>query len=113
MSGDCTVALTDGSRDERGRVAGGWCDSRGGKGCKLGGLMATGWDGDVTGIRLALKSLPVSSLLVLLDSRAVIASVMNAGACGHARTVDLRAVVDLAVEWASAGMRGGASSKWA
>lgn len=36
----CTVAFTDGSRDEGGRVVGGWCDSRGGEGCEPVRLMA-------------------------------------------------------------------------
>ena len=45
VAGGCVVAFPDGSRDESGRVAGGWCDSRGGGGCGLVGSVATVWDG--------------------------------------------------------------------
>ena len=64
--------------------------------------MATVWDGEVAGIRLALKSVPVCPVLVLSDSKAAIASVRNAAACGSARTADLWAVADLVGNWASA-----------
>lgn len=59
------------------------------------------WDGEISGMRLALESLPVSPLLVLSDSKAAIVSVRNAVACGHARSAVLKVVVDLAGEWAS------------
>ena len=41
VAGGCVVAFSKGSRDESGRVAGGWCDSRGGEGCGLVGSVAT------------------------------------------------------------------------
>ena len=97
------VAFTDGSRDEAGRVAGGWCDSRGGEGCELVGTVATVWDGEIAGMRLALESLPVAPLLVLSDSEAALAAVRNAASTGVARTADLRRGVDLVGEWALAG----------
>ena len=97
------VAFTDGSRDDAGRVAGGWCDSRGGEGCELVGTVATVWDGEIAGIRLALESLPVAPLLVLSDSRAALAAVRNAASSGEARTADLRRVVNLVGEWVFAG----------
>lgn len=53
------------------------------------------WDGEITGMRRGLDSLAVAPFVVLLDSRAAIASVINAVACGHARSADLRAVIDL------------------
>ena len=55
-------------------------------------------------MRLALEAVPVSPVLVLSDSQAAIASVQNAAACGSARSADLRAVVDMVGEWASAGV---------
>lgn len=97
----CTVAFTDGSRDKGERVAGGWCDSRGGEGGELVGLVATVWDGEITGMQLALQSLPMAPMLVLSDLRAAIASVRNAAACGHVRSADLGVVVDLAGSWTS------------
>ena len=100
----CTVAFTHGSRDDDRKVAVGWCGSRGGEGCELVGSVATVWDGKVAGMRLALESLSVAPLLGLSDSQAAIAAVRNAAECGHARTVDLRAVVNLAGEWGSAGV---------
>ena len=57
--------------------------------------MATVWDGEVAGMRLALELAVVSPILVLWDSQAAIASVRNAAACRSARTADLRAVVDM------------------
>ena len=59
------------------------------------GSVATVWDREITGMRLALGSLPVSPLLVLLYSRTAIAAVKCAAVGGHARIVDLRALVDL------------------
>ena len=99
----CVVAFTDGSTDDAGRVAGGWCDSRGGEGCELPGMVATVWDGEIAGMRLALESLPVAPLLVLSDSRAALAAVRNTVSIGVARTAELRRVVDLVGEWALAG----------
>ena len=101
--GGCVVAFTDGSRDEFGRVAGGWCDARGREGCELVGSVATVWDGEIAGMRLALESLPVTPLLVLLDSKAALAAVRTAAVAGMARTADLRKVVDLVGSWAVAG----------
>ena len=104
VSGGCTVAFTYGSKDKEVKVAGGWCSSRVGEGCELVGPVPTVWDGEGAGMRLVLESLTVVPLLVLSDSRAVIAAVKNTADCGHARTVDLREVVNLGGEWASAGM---------
>ena len=104
VSGGCTVTFTDGSRDEAERVAGGWCDSRGVGGCELVGLVATVWDGEVAGLRLALESLPVAPLLVLTDSKAALAAVQNAASAGMARTADLRLMVDQVGQWALAGV---------
>ena len=102
--GGSVILYTDGSRDESGRVGGGWWGSRGGSGSVGVGTVATVWDGEVAGMRLALESVAVSPVLVLSDSRAAIASVRNAATYGSARSADLRAVVDMVGEWVSAGV---------
>ena len=104
VSDGCTVAFTDGSKDEDEKVAVGWCGSRAGESCELVGSVVTMWDGEVAGMTLLLESLTVAPLLVLSDSQAAIAAVKNAAKCGHARTADLRGVVNLAREWAWAGV---------
>ena len=96
------LLFTDGSRDEFGRVGGGWWGSRRGSGSVVVGTVATVWDGEVAGMQLALESVAVSPVLVLSDSQAAIASVRNAVACGSARSADLRVVVDMIGEWDSA-----------
>ena len=68
----CLVAYSDGSRDELGRVAGGWSGPRGAEGSVLVGMVATVWDGEIAGMRLALESLPVVPVLLLSDSQAAI-----------------------------------------
>ena len=100
----CLVAYSDGSRDESGRVAGGWCGPRGAVGCVLVGTVATVWGGEIAGMRLALESLPVAPVLLLSDSQAAISAVCNAAAVGCARTVDLRAVMDAFGEWDKRGV---------
>ena len=62
------VSYSDGSRDESGQVAGSWCGPRGVEGCVLVGTVATVWDGEIMGMRLALESSPVAHLLLLSDS---------------------------------------------
>ena len=104
MAGRCVVAFSDGSRDESGRVAGGWCDLRGGKGCGLVGSVAKVWDGEIAGIRMALEAQPVVPLLVLSDSRAALTVLKNAASVGKARTADLRGVVDLVGTWDGGGV---------
>ena len=62
------LLFTNGSRDKLGRVGGGWWGSRGGSGSVAVGTVATVWDGEVAGMRLALESVPVTPTLVLSDS---------------------------------------------
>ena len=102
VSGGVALLFTDGSRDESGRVGGGWWGSRGGSGSVAVGTIDMVWDGEIAGMRLALES--VSPVMVPSDLRAAIASVQIAAACGSARTADLRAVVDMVGEWTSAGV---------
>ena len=64
--------------------------------------MATVWDREIAGVLLALDLVTVCPVLVLSDSQAAIASVWNAAVCGSARSVDLRAVVNMVREWTSA-----------
>ena len=52
----CQIAYSDGSRDELDRVAGGWCRPRGAEGSLLVRTVATVWDGEVAGMRLAPES---------------------------------------------------------
>ena len=100
----CLVAYSDGSRDELGRVAGGWSGPRGTEGSVLVGMVATVWDRVIAGMRLALESLPVVPVLLLSDSQAAISAVCNTAVGGWARTADLRAVVDAIGEWNSRGV---------
>ena len=76
----------------------------GGSGSVVVGSVATVWDGEITGMRLALELVPVSPVLVLCDSQVAIASVRNVAAGGMARSADLRAVVDMIGDWVSAGV---------
>ena len=100
----CLVAYSDGSQDEAGRVAGGWCGPRGAEGSVLVGRVATVWDGEIAGLRLALESLPTEPVLLLSDFRAAISAVCGAASGGWARTADLRSVVDAIVVWVDGGV---------
>ena len=100
----CLVAYSDGSQDEAGRVAGGWCGPRGAEGSVLVGRVATVWDREIAGMRLALESLPTVPVLLLSDSRAAISAVCGAASRGWARTADLRAVVDAIGVWVDRGV---------
>ena len=60
----------------------------------LVGTVATVWDGEIAGMRLALESSPVEPVLLLSDSQAAISAVCHAAARGWAKTVDLKPVVD-------------------
>ena len=61
----CLTAYTDSSRDELGRVVGGWCGPRGAEGSVLVGTVATVWDGEIAGMRLALESLLEAPVLLV------------------------------------------------
>ena len=103
----CLIAYSNGSRDELGRVAEGWCGPRDAEGCVLVGMVgmvARVWDGEIVGMRLALKSLPVVTVLLLSACQAALSAVCNAAAGGWAQTADLRAVVDTIGEWNNHGV---------
>lgn len=50
------IAYSHGSRDELGRVAGGWCGPRGAEVWVLVGKMTTVWDEEIVGVRLVLET---------------------------------------------------------
>ena len=69
-AGGKLVDYTDGSRDEDGRVGGGWYADGNGAGSVAVGEVATVWDGEIAGIRQALRLAPDVDILVLPDLRA-------------------------------------------
>jgi len=86
---------TDGSMNEDGVVGVGWY-IEGGKGVGEAtlGKLAMVWNGEMCGVRQALKYAPSeSNVLILSDSQAAIAAVRKAGRTGRARTAGLRRVM--------------------
>ena len=65
VRGGASLLFTGGSYDDSGRVGGGWWGSCGARGSMAVGTVATVWDGEVAGMRLALESILVSQVLVL------------------------------------------------
>ena len=88
------VVYTDGSRDSGGRVGGGWHAPGNGAGSVAVGNIATVWDGEVAGIRQALRMAPEVDMLVLSDSTAALQAIVKAARSGRGRTRDLVGVVD-------------------
>ena len=88
------VVYTDGSRDLDGRVGGGWHAAENGAGSVAVGSIATVWDGEVAGIRQALRMAPEVDMLVLSDSTAALQAIVRAAHSGRGRTRDLVEVVD-------------------
>ena len=66
------VVYTDGSRDGGGQVGGGWYAPKNGAGSVAVGNITTVWDGEVAGIRQALRMAPEVDMLVLSDSTAAL-----------------------------------------
>ena len=66
------VVYTDGSRDDGGRVGGGWHASGNGAGSTAVCKIATVWDGEVDGIRQALRMAQEVDMLVLSESTAAL-----------------------------------------
>lgn len=92
--GRSLVVYTDGSMDEAGQVGGGWFAGNAGGGSVGVGTVATVWDGKVAGIQQALLMASDVDLLVLTDSKAAVASIVQAGQLGKGRTRDLVEVVN-------------------
>ena len=88
------VVYTDGSRDSDGRVGGGWHASGNDAGSVAVGSIATVWDGEVAGIRQALRMAPDVDVLVLSDSTAALRAIKRAADNGRGRSRDLVEVVD-------------------
>ena len=88
------VIYTHGSRDSDGRVGGGWHSPGNGAGSVAVGSIATVWDGEVAGIRQALRMAPDVDVLVLSDSTAALRAIKRAADRGRGRSRDLVEVVD-------------------
>ena len=88
------VVYTDGSRDDDGRVGGGWYAPGNGAGSVAIGSIATVWDGEVAGIRQAFRMAAEVDMLVLSDSTAALQAIVRAAGSGRGRTRDLVEVVD-------------------
>ena len=89
-----SVVYTDGSGDRDGRVGGGWHAPGDGAGSVAVGSIATVWDGEVAGIRQALRMAPDGDLLVLSDSMAALQAIKRAAEGGRGRSRDLVEVLD-------------------
>ena len=88
------VIYPDGSRDSDGRVGGGWHAPGNGAGSIAVGSIATMWDGEVAGIRQALRMAPDVDVLVLSDSTAALRAIKRAADRGRGHSRDLVEVVD-------------------
>ena len=88
------MVYTDGSRDSDGRVGGGWHALGNGAGSVEVSNIATVWDGEVAGIRQALRMAPDVDVLVLSDSTAALLAIKRAADRGRGHTRDLVEVVD-------------------
>ena len=88
------VVYTDGSRDGHGRVGGGRHAPENGAGSVAVGNITTVCDGEVAGIRQALRTSPKVDILVLFDSTAALQAIKHAARDGRGRCRDLVEVVD-------------------
>ena len=86
---DMRVVFTDGIMSEGGRIGGGWYSEALVGGAVTVGTIGVVWDGEVAGIRAALRMLLDEDALVLSDSTAALASISAAGKAGKARSRDL------------------------
>ena len=88
------VVYTDGSRDSDGHVRG-RCHAPGNGADNVAvGNITTVWDGEVAGIRQALRMAQDVDLLILSNSTAVLWSIKRAAKGGRGRSRDLVEVVD-------------------
>ena len=90
-----TAIYTDGSKAEAtlGMVAGGWFEQEGrGQGTAVG-TRATVWDGEIEGIKEAIRHCTAGPILILSDSQAAIKVMVKAGKRGRARTAALKEAI--------------------
>ena len=90
-----TAIYTDGSKAEGtlGMVAGSWFEQEGrGQGTAVG-TRATVWDGEIEGIKEAIRHYTAGPSLILSDSQAAIKAVVKAGKRGRARTAALKEAI--------------------
>ena len=80
------VVYTDGSRDGSGQVGGGWYAPGNGAGRVAVGSIAAVWDGEVAGIRQALRMASEVDMLVLSDSTAALQAIVRAARSGWVAT---------------------------
>ena len=85
-----TPIYTDSSKSDGGVVGGGYYLQQGQLGVRVG-MMATVWDGEITGMRMGLRAAgnTEEKVIILSDSKAAIQAVINAGQRGTERTRDL------------------------
>ena len=84
----------NGSRDGNGGVGGGWHASGNGAGSVAVCDIATVWDGEVAGIRQALRMAPEVDVLVLSNSRTALQAIKRAARSERGCSRDLVEVVD-------------------
>ena len=88
------VIYSDGSKDSDSRVGGGWQAPENGAGSVAVGDSATVWDGEVAGIRQAIRMALGVDILVLSDSTAALQAIKPLARSGRSRSRDLVEVVD-------------------
>ena len=82
---DATPIYTDGSRVDNSIVRGGYYQSQGKLGVRVG-KVATVWDGDIVGLEKGILAAANREwkILLLSGSKAAIQAIMNAGVLGRA-----------------------------
>ena len=68
------------------------------------GTLGVVGDGEVAGVKAALRMLPDEDALVLSDSTAALASISTAGQTGKARSRDLREVLEIVGDRSARGL---------
>ena len=94
MAGRRLVAYTDCSKDDGGRVGGGWYSSGNGAGSVVVSNVVTVWDVEIAGIRQAVQLAPDVDILVLTDLKASLLPIKRSVSSGKGRTRDLVEVVN-------------------
>ena len=93
-AGGKLVGYTDGSRNEDGRDGGGWYADGNGAGSVAVDDVATVWDGEIAGIRQALRLAPDVDILVLTDLKTALMAIEKSANGAKGRTRDRVEVVD-------------------